>query len=279
MRHLSVEIALVGAAALIVVLLPIATACAAGPEATAQAQEESAASEEAAPPSARRGRIELRRQNTERGTPEESTKTTLRLEANLKGTVSRLRLDLPFPDANTDFSGDPFQPRLGDIKVRAYFRPFQAWDARLSSDIEMTFPTADPPELGSGKYQLGAALRSVPGEPDLVLASGRHQLRYEWSVRQTVSIAGDAERKDINSTKPELALRDTIGSPYWLKLTFKPTIDWIQDGKTGAVLELEGGWNASRDWRLSLMGGTSLWGEGVPGIYSRRLELVAGRAF
>ena len=249
------------------------TAGAAGPEATAKAQEE------AAPPSARRGRIELRRQNTERGTPEESTKTTLRLEANLKGSVSRLRLDLPFPDEKSDFSGDPFQPRPGDVKVRAYFRPFQAGDTPLSTDIEMTFPTADPPELGSGKVQLSAALRSVPGTPDFVLASGRHQLRYEWSVRQTVSIAGDAERKDINSTKPELALRDTIGSPYWLKLTFKPTIDWVQGGRTGAVLELEGGWNPSRDWRFSLMGGACLWDDGISGTCKRRVELVAGRPF
>jgi hypothetical protein len=249
------------------------------PQTDAKAQEETPSTKPAEQPSAPRGRIELRRQNTERGTPEESTKTTLRLEAILKGTVSRLRLDLPFPDEKTDFSGDPFQPRPGDIKLRAYFRPIQAGDTRLSTNVEVTFPTADPPELGSGKYQLSAALGSVPGAPDFTLADGRHQLRYEWSVRQTVSFAGDADRKDINTTKPELALRDTIGSPYWLKLTFKPTIDWIQDGKTGAVLEFEGGWNASRDWRFSLMGGASMWGEGVPGIYSRRLELVAGRAF
>ena len=104
-------------------------------------------------------------------------------------------------------------------------------------------------------------------------------MRYEWLVRQTVSVAGDADRKDINTTKPELALRDTIDTRYWLKLTFKPVIDWIQDAKTGAVLDLEGGWNANRFWRFSLIGGTRLWGEGVPGTYDSKIELVAGRAF
>jgi hypothetical protein len=232
-----------------------------------------------APAPSPRDRIEFRRQNSERGTPEESTRTTLRLEHYLKeGVVTRLRLDLPFPDEKTDFGGSPFQPQLGDIKVRAYFRPFQAAGTRMSSDVEVTFPTADSPDSGAGKYQLSAALHSVPGAPDFVFASGHHQLRYEWDIRQTVSVAGDADRKDINNTKPEFGLRDIIGRNS-LKLSFKPTIDWIQDGKTGAVLELEGAWSASPEWRFSLKGGAGLWGEGTPGFYHRRVEVVAGRTF
>ncbi len=86
------------------------------------------------------------------------------------------------------------------------------------------------------------------------------------------------DRKDISNTKPEFALRDTFGK-HWLKLTAKPTIDWTDNAKTGAVVELEAGWNSSPEWRFSLMGGALLWGEGVPGTYRRRLELVAGRAF
>jgi len=267
------------AALALMTILLAGTACAAESETAEQAPSRPGPidSEHAVSPPGRSGRIELRRQNSERATPEETTRTTLRLETFLTGTVSRLRLDLPFPDEKSDFQGDPFQPRPGDIKLRAYFRPFQMGASRLASDVEVTFPTADPSSLGAGKYQLGAAVHSVPGAaPDFV--SGRHQWRYEWHIRQTVSVAGDAERKDINNTKPEVALRDTIGR-HWLKLTLKPTIDWIQHGKTGAVLELEGGWNATRDWRFSLMGGARLWGEGVPGIYNRRVELVAGREF
>lgn len=250
-----------------------------GSAAKGKAQEESPPSVEGVAVPARRGRIELRRQNTERGTPEETTRTTLRLEVFLKGMVSRLRLDLPFPDEETDLNGSPFQPRLGDIKVRTSFRPFAVRTIRLASDIELTLPTADSRVRGSGKYQLSGAIHSVPSAPDFTLASGRHQFRFEWSIRQTVSIAGDKDRKDINNTKPELGLRDLIGSLFWMKLTFKPVIDWIQGGKTGAVMELEGGWNASRKWRFSLKGGARLWGDGAPGIYHRRVELVAGYAF
>lgn len=279
MRRAHFGTILAAAAAQVAVLLAAATFVAA-PEAAADDSldfEPHVAAEKASVPSPR-GRIEFRRQNSERGTPEESTRTTLRLEAYLTGTVSRLRFDLPFPDEKTDFAGDPFQPQLGDIKVRAYFRPFQAGDTRLSSDVEVTFPTADSKESGGGKYQVSAALHSVPGAPDFVFASGRHQIRYEWDIRQTVSVAGDADRKDINNTKPEFGLRDMIGRNS-LKLTFKPTIDWIQDGKTGAVLELEGAWSASREWRFSLKGGAGLWGEGTPGFYHRRVELIAGRTF
>ena len=256
-------------------------AYAANPEAEANSKVQSVRPDSAAAPrpSTPSGRIELKRQNTERGSPEETTKTTLRLEVFLQGTVSRLRLDLPYPDEKTDFAGDPFQPRLGDIKVRTNFRPFQVWDTRLSSDIEMTFPTADSRASGGGKYQVSAAIHSVPGAPDFVLASGRHQFRFEWNVRQTVSVAGDADRKDVNNTKPELVLRDLIGDQHWLKLSFKPVIDWIQNAKTGAVLELEGGLNPSREWRVSIMGGAHLWGEGTPGNYNRRVELTVARSF
>ena len=268
------------AAALIAGLLA-GTACAAESEAAADAkpQEQSPASGPVAPYSAPYSRIELRRQNSERGTPDESSRTTLRLEHYFTGTLSRLRLDLPFPDEKTDFAGDPFSPRPGDLKLRADFRRFRLGSSQMSTDIELIFPTADPSSLGQGKYQVSAALHSGPGAAEFIYTFAPHQLRSEWSVRQTVSYAGDPARNNINNTKPELALRDTIGSRHWVKLTFKPTIDWIQDGKTGAVMELEGGWNASRDWRFSLMGGVRLWGEGVPGTYNRRVELVAGRAF
>lgn len=278
-RRITIENALGKTASLIAMLLA-ASACAAGTESEgATHREPMLDSEAAAPSSARTGRIELRRQSSDRGTDDESSKTTLRLETALEGMVSRLRLDLQFPDDKTTFSGDPFHPRLGDTKLRAHFRRLRAGDTQLIPDIELIFPTADPSSLGAGKYQFSAALHSVAGAPDFTLDSGRHQVRYQWDIRQTVSVAGDASRKDIHNTKPELALRDSIGSRRWLKLTFKPTIDWVQNGKTGAVLELEGGWNASRDWRFSVMGGGLLWGEGVPGTYHRRLEVVAGRAF
>lgn len=197
LRHLGNGLALATIASLVVV----GVACAAGAETASGASPDPAVDSEAvAPPAPRRGRIELRRQNIDRGNAEASTKTTLRLETALDGAVSRLRLDLPFTDEKADFQGDPFQPRLCDVKLRAYFRPSTSVATRHVPDIELTFPSADPASLGGGKYQISAALHPVPDQPDVTLGDGRHQIRYEWAVRQTVSVADHAGRKDINPT-------------------------------------------------------------------------------
>jgi hypothetical protein len=54
-----------------------------------------------------RGRIELKRQNTNRGTAEETTKTQLKIDAYLYGFVSLLRLEAPFPDEKRISKGTP----------------------------------------------------------------------------------------------------------------------------------------------------------------------------
>ena len=219
------------------------------------------------------GRIEVKRQNTSRGTPSESTKTTLRFERYLDGAVSALRLDMPFPDEKTSFGGDPFEPRLGDVKFRVRFRNARVNGVTVGGFTEITLPTADPESLGSGKVQVSAAINAATP----LRWDGAPPLRATWEgsaqAQQVVSITGDPDTPDINQTKLELALRARWGEPYAMKLTLKPVIDWEQNGKTGAVLELEGGWHASALWSSTLMFGRRLWGEGVPGTYSNRVEL------
>ena len=94
-----------------------------------------------------------------------------------------------------------------------------------------------------------------------------------------VSFGGDATRKDINQTKFELELAPDWPRGHFAKATAKPVIDWVQDGKSGAVLEVEGGWRVNREWSVALMAGGLLWGEGMPGTYETRVELKASRRF
>lgn len=220
-----------------------------------------------------RGRIELKREATNRGTPEETTQTILKMSAYLEGVVSLFRLEVPFPDENTDFGGSPFDPRLGDIKARVGFRPVSIYSVPVSSFIEVTFPSADPSELGAGKYQLSAGLETSMPVSLPEVKSESHKLTFEPLVQQVVSVAGDENRKNINYTKFELALRDTWQRKYWVKLTLKPVVDWEQDAKTGAVAELEFGWFINRQWSTWLMLGSQLWGEGVPSTYDQRVSL------
>ena len=215
-------------------------------------------------------RFELKRQNTGRGTQDESTRTTLRLERLSKDAFfTQLRLDVPLPDAKTDFSGDPFDPRLGDLKVRASVQPVLVGAIPWTPYLEITFPTARPQELGSGKYQVGPGMRTnVRVE------------RITWGglAQQVWSFAGDSARKDINYTKLELSARGEFDG-YGAKATLKPNIDWVQDAKTGAVFELEGSAGLGRHWRVTLMGGHLLWGAGVQGTYGKRIELTLARTF
>ena len=69
--------------------------------------------------------MEFKRQATARGTPEETTKSKVKFDYFPDGPVSLLRLELPFPDEDTDFEGRPFNPRPGDLKVRVGMRPVQ----------------------------------------------------------------------------------------------------------------------------------------------------------
>jgi hypothetical protein len=130
----------------------------------------------------------------------------------------------------------------------------------LAAVVETTFPSAQPESLGSGKYQLG------PGVELLVPLSGanRGDVPRAWStifkpwIEQDFSVAGDESREDINYTKLELELKAEWRKKLILKLTPKFVFDWEQGAESGAVLELEGGWNWRR-WRTTLTLGHGLW--------------------
>jgi hypothetical protein len=246
---------------------------------TAQAAEDSSGKGAGSKEEKRHFLIELKREATNRGTPEETTKTQVKIDAFFNGIISLLRLEIPFPDDKTSFEGDPFNPRLGDIKARVGFRPVGLGDIPVGSFLEVTFPTADPEELGSGKYQLAPGIRTT-----FPISFGQSlpesgKMSFEPLVKQVVSVAGDENRKDINYTKFEFSLKDTWRNEYWLKLTPKPIVDWEQSAKTGAVLELEGGWIINPRWRVWLLLGTRLWGEGVPSTYDKRVGLNGSFTF
>lgn len=223
-------------------------------------------------------RVEIKRWMTSRGTPDESTRTTLRMDRLLDGPVALLRLDLPLPDEDTDFNGSPFEPHLGDIKARVGFRPLKSDNLTFPSFVEMTFPTADPETLGTGKYQLGVGVRMLAPVQMPFLEASAHRTLLETQLQQVGSVAGDPERKDIHVTKIEITLNDVWQGRYTTRLKLKPNIDWEKDGKTGAVAELEGGLLFAQHWRTWLMLGRRVWGpDDIQGTYNTRVELGLSR--
>lgn len=226
----------------------------------------------------RRWLVQFKRQATDRGTDDETTKSQLKLEHSPDGMVNLLRLEVPFPDEKTDFAGDPFNPHLGDIKFRMGVKAIPLGGRPVSSFVELTFPTASPGSLGSGKYQLSLGLRTkvALSLSDAVVPRSQS---FSAQVQQVKSVAGDDARKDINQTKFEFEMREDWAERRFLKFTAKPVIDWVQDARTGAVGELEGGWSAGRDWDLALLGGALLWGKGAPSTYGKRAEFKASYRF
>jgi len=213
------------------------------------------------------GRVQVRRDNVERGTSEETTRTFVRSDNFVWGGM--LSFQVAFPDEETDFNGSPFNPRLGDSKTRFRFAAFPAGRYEISTFVEATFPTADPPELGTGKYQLSAGATAITS------AAG---LRFTSQLQQTNSVAGDEGRTNINYTKLDLSLRDTREG-HWFKLAVNTRADWEQGGKTGAVGEIEYGRRFSQEWSAWLLAGHLLWGEGVKATYGTKVMIGLDRWF
>ena len=217
----------------------------------------------------------MRRENVDRGTSEETTKTYVRGDTFVGNGM--LSIQVAFPDSQTDFDGSPFDPRLGDSKLRYRFAAFPAGSFGLSTFLEATFPTATRDDLGAGKYQLSAGLTATTPFPSPG-GMPSHYVRFTTQLQQVNSVAGDENRQNINYTKLDLSLRDVIGV-HWLKAALNTRADWEQNGKTGAVGELEFGHNLGPDWRAWLMVGGLLWGEGVKGTYGTKVRVGLDYSF
>jgi hypothetical protein len=221
-----------------------------------------------------RGRMQVRRENVDGGTSDETTKTYVRADTFIGADM--LSLQVAFPDADTDFGGSPFDPRLGDSKVRYRFAAFPAGKFGVSTFLEATFPTAHD-NLGTGKYQLSAGVTGTTPFP-VSGAMASHYIRFTSQLQQVNSVAGDENRQDINYTKLDLSLRDVFGA-HWLKAALNTRADWELNGKTGAVGELEYGRRLTDNWSVWVLAGGRLWGEGVRATYGSKLMLGVDRWF
>ena len=211
-------------------------------------------------------RFELKRQLSNRGAIDESSRTTLRAELLLDSPLTLVRVELPFVDKNNSFTSDPLNAGLGDLKTRFAFTPIPVPGAPVAFFLELVFPTAEG-TLGYGKYQVAPGVTS-----SIKVAPWREPvLLFAPLVEQYLSFAGDPTRSPIDYTYTELNL-EARWPHLRLSLNPKPTIDWTKGVSSAAVLELQATWIISSHWRLWIKGGQRLWGGTLPGTYDQQLE-------
>jgi hypothetical protein len=213
------------------------------------------------------GLMEFKREFTDKGQPPEKTQSTLKFDWYPTGPVSLLRLQFAFPDESqedaTVFSF--FHPRMGDLKTRAGFRSVRVFGHSLASFVELTFPTANPADLGQQKYQV------MPGARLAIGRINSHGTRFDAQITQTVSVAGEASAKDINKTNAEFTLKRTWHEETYLSAKLKPVIDWEKSAYTGATAELKGSVNFSARWSGWIMYGFGLWNRDATGLFKNKI--------
>jgi hypothetical protein len=167
------------------------------------------------------GLTEFKREWTDKGDPPEKTQSTIKVDwyPRLTSAVSLLRLQLVFPDENQNDATvfNFFHPRVGDLKTRIGFRSFSFLGTRLAVYEEITFPTADPPDLGQEKYQLNTGARTSTPVTSM--------FRFDVQISETLSVAGDPSAKAINKTNAEVTGRRTWRAGSYVQLSLKPVVD------------------------------------------------------
>jgi hypothetical protein len=216
-------------------------------------------------------RLEGKRSMTNRGTADESTRTTFRAEVLLDGTLSLLRLDLPWVDGRSDLQLSPQDVEFGDLKARVGLRPLKAMGGSLSLFLDLTMPTGAA-GVGGRTWQLGPGGSLRLAIPAPWLPSGV-KLSSIPLLQQVFSVAEPADAKDVNYTIVELPLELQHPGAWIANLKLKPVVDWTRDGAVGAVLELKGSWIISSDWTAWLTLGHRAWGAVVPSTYEEKIEL------
>ena len=215
--------------------------------------------------------LELKRQWTNRGTPQENSKTTLRLEATPREYLSLVRVDIPFVDEK---NGDPLTPHLGDIVFKLETVPWDLGVTKWQALLETTFPSAQPESLGTGKYQLtpGTEIWVPIWSSVVTIGPPVWQTGVKPLVEQFVSVAGDPSRADIDYTQMEFPLEGSWNWKVSLKLNPKFMVNYVGGVSSGAVFEFEPRWYINRRWELDLTLGHLLWGAGTPGTYQKKVE-------
>ena len=183
-----------------------------------------------------------------------------------------LRVDVPELWTDPNLPRTSNQSGVSDLFVRTGNRVFVAPGYAVFAAMDVTFPTAARPSLGTGKYTIGPAVatsRVFPGLSSFIFGFLQHQ----------VSVGGDPARKDITISRLALTWNTVWGERGWTQVQAQSQIDWNRNNRSSMSLEFEGGWSITKEWRVFVHPGVGLWGRDVLGNYDWIMQVGVRRMF
>ena len=185
-----------------------------------------------------------------------------------------LRADVPYLWTDPSRPGATNQNGLSDLLVRTGGRVYSAPGYAFFAGTDITFPTTDNRQLGTGKYTVGPLLATARVLPDLnsfIFGVLQHQL----------SVGGNPSRQDISISRFALTTNTIWGDRWWTQLEAVTQVNWERKAKTSMTLEFEGGHRLTKDWGIWVRPGVGLLGQNqpIPSNYEWSLEAGIRRMF
>ena len=207
-------------------------------------------------PTAIVGRVQLSSQYADLSRGARVSDTVARVDLALRGNFL-LRVDTPFHrriDSNRP--GTSGTQGLGDLAVLPGWRFYNTPEYALLIGAIATFPTADEPGLGSGKYTAGPLIvtaRFLPRLDSFLFGVFQHQ----------VSIGGDPARQAVALTRAIGQVNTIWAERWWTIVQAVWQIDWERSRKSSMTLEFEVGRNLVGRWGIFVRPGVGIWGRDV----------------
>jgi hypothetical protein len=175
------------------------------------------------------------------------------------------RIELPYVWVDPDQPGVSGEHGIGDMVLRLNSRVARGAGYAVVVSPELALDTASDDRLGTGKYVFQPVAYASIDAP-------RFKSVVFPYVQQFWSIAGDDDRRDINTTLLRIGLLSRWPNRFYTFVEPSLYIDWERDGDTGFTLELEIGRLFTRNLALWARPGVGVSGD-LPVVYDWNFEV------
>jgi hypothetical protein len=176
-----------------------------------------------------------------------------------------LRVELPYV-VDEPAEGGSHEHGVGDALIRPAWRIMRGDGYAFVAAAEITLDTASDERLGAGKYIVAPLVFASLDLPRL------QSVLFPF-VQQFVSVAGDDDRADINTSLLRLGLLTRWPNRFYTFLEPSLYVDWERDADTGFTVELEIGRLMNRQLAIWARPGAGVWGDKLPVVYNWNFEV------